>query len=189
MFFYLVHHGVPVGVPKQKLNKKNAKGKTSMNIEIVEFYPFERDDGKEILSGTLRVNLLDIGVHIMGIFVSKRKNFWYFRLPGAKGTNYETGEAVRYPFFVFEDREKQNMLLEAIRVQGRVFIEKRLADTENPLKFPPKQQPAPKQAEPAKVADVAPAPKETAAIAKPKQRVWVDPPKRQEMPRDILRKR
>src|ERR1700722_5707218 len=158
-----------------------------MNVEIIEFYPLEKNEDKT-LTGTLRVKLPDLGVHILGIYVSKRKDFWYFSLPGTKGIHHETGKNIRYPFIAFEDREKQQALLEAIRVQGRAFIEKRLADNENPLVFPQKRQPEPKKAEPAKVIDVAPAPKETEAIAKPKQKVWVDPPKRPEIPRGSFRK-
>src|ERR1700733_7278405 len=104
-----------------------------MNIEIVEFYPLEWNEVKGLLTGTLRVKLPDLGIHILGIHVSKRKDFWYFNLPGRNGIHHETGEIVRYPFIAFDDREKQHALMEAIRQQGRAFIEKRLADNENPL--------------------------------------------------------
>lgn len=112
-----------------------------MNIEIVDFYPIaiEEDEG---LTGTIRVRLLDFGIDILGIFVQKRKDSWYFTFPGKTARHHKTGEEIRYPFIVFEDREKQKVLMAAIRAQGRDFIEQRLADTENPLWLPVKKQPA-----------------------------------------------
>lgn len=109
-----------------------------MNVEILEFYPIEKNEKKEALSGTLRINLPDIGIHILGIFVAKKKENWFFSLPGRNGTHHETGESVRYPAVVFENREKQKELIEAIREKGRAFILQRLENTETPLVFPPK---------------------------------------------------
>lgn len=111
-----------------------------MNIEILEFYPIECNEDKEILTGTLRIKLCDFGIHILGIWVKRRKNSWYFTMPGRNGTHHETGETIRYPFIVFEDREMQRILMEAIREQGRAFIEKKLADIEKPLIFPQQKQ-------------------------------------------------
>lgn len=105
-----------------------------MNIEIIEFYPSSGD--KEQLTGTLRVKLPDIGIHILGVSVLKNKNFWRFSLPGRNGVDRQSGEAIWYPFVVFECKEKQKNLVDAIREKGRAFIEKRLEDTEIPLVFP-----------------------------------------------------
>lgn len=109
-----------------------------MNIEILEFYLTLLDQEREILTGTLRIKLCGLGIHILGAYVSRRKNSWYFSLPGRKGVHHETGESVRYPFIVFEDQEEQRALIEAIKEQGRIFVEKRLADTNNPLVVPQK---------------------------------------------------
>ncbi len=109
-----------------------------MRIEIIDFYPIECDEEKQFLPGTLKVNLLDIGLHILGVFISKKKHFWHVSMPGRIGIHHETGESVRYPFVSFEDREKQKELIHAIREQGSSFIEKRMADKENPLIFPEK---------------------------------------------------
>lgn len=119
-----------------------------MNIEILEFYPLEHNEAKGFLSGTLRVSLPDSGLHILGVYVMKKKDFWLFRLPTNTGTHHETGEFVRFPCIVFEDSEKQRDLMTAIREKGRAFIERRLSDTENPLIFPQKQNHAAKQANP-----------------------------------------
>ena len=111
-----------------------------MKIEIIEFYGLDRNEEKGLLNGTLRIKLSEIGIHILGIYVTKKKESWFFHMPGRLGTNHETGEAVRYPFIVFEDREKQKELMTAIREKGREFIEKRLTDTENPIIWPQKQK-------------------------------------------------
>ena len=103
-----------------------------MKIEVIEFFPITRDDVRGVLTGTLRVKIPEVGLHILGIFVSKKKNFWFFTLPGKKGIHHETGEPVRYPFVVFEG-EQQRELMDAIRTHGRAYIEKRLDDKENPL--------------------------------------------------------
>jgi hypothetical protein len=111
-----------------------------MKIEIIEFYPVEYCKEKGILTGTLRIKLPDIGIHIMGIYVSKRKDYWHFMLPRQKGVNHQTGESVHYPFIAFEDKERQAQLINAIRQQAAAFIEKRLIDTENPLIIWPQKQ-------------------------------------------------
>jgi hypothetical protein len=150
-----------------------------MNIEIVEFYPLESNEDKGLLTGTIRVKIPEIGIHILGIYVSKRKNFWYFKLPGRKGTHHETGEPILFPFIVFEDQEKNRSLLNSIREQGRNFIEKRLADTEKPLIFPQKHQAMTKQTRSSKTLDNSTEAKETlkakpiSSIAK---KEWRDPP-------------
>lgn len=107
-----------------------------MNVEIVEFYPIEWNKERNSLTGTLRINLSDIGIHILGVYVTKKKDYWHFNLPGRNGTHHKTGEPVRYPFIVFDDKEMQRRLIDAIRVQGRAFIENKLADTTNPLIWP-----------------------------------------------------
>jgi len=111
-----------------------------MNVEIVEFYPIERKEEKDFLTGTLRIRLPDIKLQILGIFVTKNKDSWFFALPGRKGIDHKTGNAVRYPFIAFDDRQMQKELIEALREKVPAFIGKRLADTENPLVFPPKRR-------------------------------------------------
>ena len=111
-----------------------------MLVEIIEFYPQSFDQERGSLTGTLRIKLCDSGIHILGIYVCKRKDSWFFNLPGGMSIHHETGERVRYPYLVFEDREKHRELMEEIREKGRDFIEKRLTDTEKPLVIPQKKQ-------------------------------------------------
>jgi hypothetical protein len=153
-----------------------------MEIEVVEFYPMEHDEERGILTGTLRVKLPEIGIDILGIYVSKRKKSWIFSLPGRNGVNHKTGDRCRYPCISFENREKQDALIAALRENGRSFIEKRLADTENPLVIPEKNEKEQKGAKPSLVNNNVARTKETDAIAKPKAnpaiagKQWVDPP-------------
>ena len=102
-----------------------------MNLEVIEFYPIERNDNRGILTGTLRVKLPDIGIHILGIYVSKVKDRWFFSLPSRSGKHHETSEPVRYPFIAFEEQEKQRELMQTIREKGIIFIEKRLSEIDN----------------------------------------------------------
>jgi hypothetical protein len=95
-----------------------------MNIEIVDFYLIERDDERGTLTGTLRVKLCDSGLHILGVYVSRRKAIYHFMLPGRRGVHHETGLSVRYPFVVMEDRDQHKQLMDSIRDKGKAFIEK-----------------------------------------------------------------
>lgn len=163
-----------------------------MKIEIVEFYPLERNEEKKFLNGTLKVKLVDLGIVLLGIFVSKKKENWFFSLPtrgdGINSKNPENGKSIRYPVFVFEDQEKQRAFLEAIRVKGRIFIEHRLSDAEKPLIFPRKQQQLTKPADTPKMRDKAVESKETASIEKSKSiqsiasKEWRDLPPRSVKP-------
>jgi hypothetical protein len=156
-----------------------------MNIEILEFYPLEKNDEKQTLSGTIRIRLIDCEIEILGVYVSKCQDKWYFSLPSRKGTHHETGLPVRYPNFVFTDRDKHRQFIEAIREQGRAFIENRIADTENPFIFPQRPQKEIKQPEAPKAQNKPIAPKETASIEKQKpkpslaSKEWKDPPRLQ----------
>ena len=151
-----------------------------MNIEIIEFFPIELNKEKETLTGTLRVKLTDLGIHILGIFVSKRKDCWYFGLPGKKSIHHKTGELIRFTFLVFDDKDRQRELMDAIRQQGQDFIEKRLSD--KALVFPQKKELSGQAAPGPKRSDNATAPKQRAFFgnSKPldKEKVWVDPPQR-----------
>ncbi len=131
----------------------------------------------EILTGTLRIRLPDIGIHVLGVFVSKCNGSWFFSLPGRKSEHHETGEKIRYLSIVFEDHEKQKKLMAAIREKAPIFIEKRLADTENPLIFSERRKIEEKK-------PLSPKEKNSVTEAKAKEipqashKVWQDPPKR-----------
>ena len=149
-----------------------------MNIEIIEFFPIELNKEKETLTGTLRVKLTDLGIHILGIFVSKRKDCWYFGLPGKKSIHHKTGELIRFTFLVFDDKDRQRELMDAVRKHGQAFIEKRLADTKNPLVFHKKNELSSKATPGQKKPDNEVEPKQTTLSGNPKPKVFVDPPPR-----------
>jgi len=149
-----------------------------MNIEIIEFYPIDRNIDRDILTGTLRVKLVDAGIHILGIYVSKRKDKFFFLLPGKKTIHHVTGEPVRFPFLVFEDKDRQRELMDAVRKHGQAFIENRLADTKNPLVFHKKKELSSKATPGQKKPDNEVEPKQTTLSGNPKPKVFVDPPPR-----------
>lgn len=134
-----------------------------MNIEIVEFYPVDIYPESQGLTGSLRVRLPDLGVELLGCFVSKRGDTWFISLPSKKGVHHVTGALVSYPVLVFTDKEKTRELVNAIRSEGRKFVEKMIED-KGLLSLAPQK---PRN----EVADVA-------TPHKPKMKVFVDPPKR-----------
>ena len=164
-----------------------------MNIEVIEFYPIEKDDDRGILTGTLRISLPDIGIHILGVYVSRRKDSWFFSLHGRNENHHKTGERIRYPFIVFEDREKHHELIEALREKGRAFIESKLVDTENPLIFHLSEE---KKLDKVKVSQVKDSSIEAKEMRpeKPKQDIgipknqWIDLPPRQQPRRKQVRR-
>lgn len=160
-----------------------------MNIEILEFYPIERNEEKGLLTGTLRIKLPDWRLHILGIHVSKRKDYWHFTLPGR--VNNDAEKPIRFPYVAFEDREKQRQLIDAVRSQAPCFIEKRLADTENPLIFPNRKRNPARPMDDKKSCDNTTCANKTVSIEnqneKPKQSIsangWRDlPPRKSAIP-------
>jgi len=94
-----------------------------LNIEIIEFYLKEQNESKGFLNGTMRIKLPEIAIHILGINVVKKKDYWFFELPSRIGFDHLKEKATRYPCFSFEDKEKQRSLIEAIKMKGKEFIE------------------------------------------------------------------
>lgn len=93
-----------------------------MKLEVVEFYPMERDDEKQILKGSLHVYLPDMDVDLRGVMVRKRKNSWFFGLPTLLGIDPDTGKKVRFPVFAFVNREKTDELRSLIREKGKEYV-------------------------------------------------------------------
>lgn len=108
-----------------------------MLLEVIEFYPLEWKKERDFLTGTLRIKLPDIGIHILGIYVSKRNGSWFFALPSRQSFDHATGKQIRYPVIAFENRDQQKELIEAIREKAPAFIEMRLATVERPLNLAP----------------------------------------------------
>ena len=106
-----------------------------MRVEFLNCFAISRDDEKGLFTGSLTVKLPDQGIRILGVYFSKRKDKWYFKVPFRKGIHHETGEEVTYPLIIFEEHEKQRAFIKALEVKGREFIENKLIDTENPLVF------------------------------------------------------
>lgn len=110
-----------------------------MNVEILEFYPLEKNESGTKINGTIRVRLPDIGVQILGIYVTKKNNTWFFNLPKKNGVDKNTGEKIFYRTFLFEDHEKNADMINAIREKGIEFIENQMKDPENLSRFDAKK--------------------------------------------------
>lgn len=100
-----------------------------MTIEIVDYYPLEPKQND--LAGNLRVRHIEKGIEILGVFVAKKKNFWYFQLPGKKTKHVQTGQDVWYPHLDFGQGENKKILQE-IKDKGIVFIENWILNKEKP---------------------------------------------------------
>ncbi len=154
-----------------------------MNIEILEFYPIERNEANGFLSGTLRIRLLDLGVDILGVYAVRNKNGYFFNLPRGKSIHHETGGVCFYPFLSFNDKEKQRMIMQEIKVKGQKFIEKRLASGDS-IVFPGKPSFNKSQSSTPRTKEIVREAKEIVTDNKPKpvssiaNKVWVDPPPR-----------
>ncbi len=92
-----------------------------MEIKIREFYPLVVGDGR--ISGTMRVLVENLGLELLGVFITKNKNGWIVQLPQQRSLHHVTGDPVRFPILSFVDTIKQNALVGAIRKQAPAFIE------------------------------------------------------------------
>lgn len=118
-----------------------------MKLEVLEFYPKEKKvDG--FISGDIKIRLPDLAMNLLGVYIARRSNGkWLILLPCRTGVDSE-GHRVRYPIVHFEEVFHRELMAE-LYSQATGFIEKRIADTENPVIFPP---PKPKQARHSKAA-------------------------------------
>lgn len=93
-----------------------------MKIEIVEFYPIKEE--KNITTGTLHIYLCDYDIDLRGVFVSRKNNNWFFKLPVKSAM--EGGEKVQYPVFSFTNRDKYRELIDELRKEGIAYIKNEL---------------------------------------------------------------
>ena len=94
-----------------------------MNVEIVRFYPLERNDERKTIKGSLHVQFPELGINLRGIFVSRdSKDRWFFGMPNRKGRDHLTNEEVSFPVFSFIDREKSQEFMDYLHTKGIEFI-------------------------------------------------------------------
>ena len=137
-------------------------------IEVMEFYPNNDKKIDPLIIGSLKIKLIESGIYLLGINVIKNKKFWFFNMPGRFGFHHETGIRIRYPFFCFDDRDKQVKLISEIREKGRAFVEKWLYENSPIIPIKPKhKKPKPKIVEREKI---------SLEPKKPAMKVYVDPP-------------
>ena len=48
-----------------------------MKIEVIEFFPITRDDVRGVLTGTLRVKIPEVGLHILGLLFQRKRTFGF----------------------------------------------------------------------------------------------------------------
>lgn len=152
-----------------------------MNIELLDFYPIEIDSSRETLIGTIRVGLPDARIQILGITASKRKNSWFFTLPGRKCDHHETGETIRYPFIVFNDEGEKEAFFAELRLKAPTFIAEWIAK-DNLVKCPAMQDNTPEKVKPLSDTKIETATRKKAIIEKMNPRhnlpnkTWIDIP-------------
>jgi hypothetical protein len=150
-----------------------------MDIEIAEFYPREYSPESEILIGTLRIRIADLGLEILGCHVSKKKDTWFFSLPNRRGVCHKTGKPIHYPIFSFVNRNMNEDLLDALRDQGKSFIEHWIEDSGQSFLSQLKERQAvelrPALTKP-KIQAMAADQKSKVPAEKPKAKVFVTPP-------------
>lgn len=100
-----------------------------MKLEVIEFYPERRDDGKQLLEGSMHVYLPDLDVDLRGVRVIKRKNHWKFITPRKQGVDQDTQLPVKYPVFTFANVKKHKELLDQIQTKGKEYITKKVLQT------------------------------------------------------------
>lgn len=112
----------PIVLKKEKEHKDSM-----MEIEIVEFYEFKRDEKKQRLEGTLHVYLINEKIDLRGIYLVRHKNKVYIQMIYKKAIDLDTKEEVSYPIFSYADPKKNKELLEAIREKGGEYVLKNTA--------------------------------------------------------------
>jgi hypothetical protein len=138
-----------------------------MKIKLLDFFLEEDNKERGYISGTLKVNLPDQGINILGVYVKKLKDKVYVLLPGRNIKDQKTEKVTRYPFISFDDREIQKKLIYEIRCKAVAFIEKKLSEDKE--KVIPEKKPI--------------VSKEAKKITLPKgeviiqNKIWKDPPK------------
>lgn len=98
-----------------------------MNLEVIEFYPLQNK--ADFLEGTLKIKIVIPGLNIncLGIYIQKKKNRWYIRLPSRKEMHHVTGKIISYPFFAFENSDIQKAFFDQLREKSQKFIENRIS--------------------------------------------------------------
>jgi hypothetical protein len=97
---------------------------SELNIEIMEFYPIDRDPKKhKRFIGTLQIYLVDEDIEISGIGVFMSNSKWYFNLPSRKLLVPDpVNGATMYLNVRFRSKEKQLELMKFLNTKGIEFI-------------------------------------------------------------------
>lgn len=93
-----------------------------MQIEIVEFYPYLKLGNK--YKGTLHifVKLNEITFDLRGIYVYRKNDTWFFKIPFGKSFDQDEKKDILFPFFSFTHIQMQSDLMKEIISQGKKYI-------------------------------------------------------------------
>lgn len=100
-----------------------------MKFELVDFYEatleIKQRRGNNCL-GTVHIYLIDIGVDIRGIHVTKQGRGMFFHVPIGYGFDKETGKEVKYPVIGFTDEKIYEDMMNFLKNEVKEEIAKRL---------------------------------------------------------------
>lgn len=151
-----------------------------MEIEIKEFYPIEINPQTNYMIGTVKFDLPENGICMMGYTVIVKKGKWYFIAPYKRGYDEKQKMFVRYPTCAFIDLDAHKKLIAKLQEIGPDWIMNRLTQPDAPKPWPPK----PKKLNDNKKPGFKKGPGQKPDGSKPENpvkigsKVWVDPPKR-----------
>lgn len=109
-----------------------------MNIEFIKFYPQQKNKKTKSIVGMITIGLPEKKIKLQGITAIKKgngpgKGVWKFRFPRSGCRDHETGEPAFYNFYSFDDKEEWDEIYRFVKDKAGEWIEKRLADEENPI--------------------------------------------------------
>lgn len=99
-----------------------------INMEVVEFYPFDPITNPKKFKGTLHVYLIDLEMDIRGIVVVKQGKGIFIDLPRKMYIDEDTDERKTYPIVSFSDSKKTRALYLSIKELGKKYIEQYLKE-------------------------------------------------------------
>lgn len=93
-----------------------------MDIEIVEFYPTQKDSKQRIIKGTMHIYLIPYEIDIRGILCSCNGKSWWFQMPFSSQWDNVEKKIMRFPIFSFSNKEKYEEIITFLKTKGKDYI-------------------------------------------------------------------